>query len=581
MSFLDLRPTPPSAQPDAPVRWSTYSRQPLLMSWPVVLCLLLILLLPGLIGRDPWRGDDAEQFGVIAQLLSGGSWLTPMFQQEVWNQSPLYYWVNALIAWPFTFFLDIPDAARIGNLFWVALAAYALYQAAKASLAQQDAMTLIFLMFGAPGLMLTTHETQPDLAVMAGYAVFFWGTSRLCFDKVVPGSPLAALGLGITILAGGLPLGLPLVIVLVGLILSRPRLRLNSLIALLLGLLLGVTWFIHAAAFADTSASNLADALFEALWPATSLRNAQEIPAHLLTFTKLLAWTTWPAWPIALWTLWRRRLTFWRRDNIIPLTVLLVALLIQVCTAAARPSKSLVLLMPMLLLATASVTHLRRGAANLLDAFTLTLFTLTAGFVWLGWAAMHFGWPESLAQTVIRLEPGFKTSLTLIPPAIAFLLTIGWFVLMRNIPRSPVRGIQHWFTGITLIWALVVALWLPWLDHGMSFTGLGKQLARQIDTPGCVATYLVDDDARAALSYQLGRDMPRAHIAAGKTCLWLLVQTPGNQTETRLPKSWTSGNKIWSGHRRGNRAERYTLYQRNATALPVAESSDPSAIRQP
>lgn len=80
MSFLDLRPTPPSAQPDAPVRWSTYSRQPLLMSWQVALCLLLVLLIPGLIGRDPWRGDDAEQFGVIAQLLQGGSWLVPAFQ---------------------------------------------------------------------------------------------------------------------------------------------------------------------------------------------------------------------------------------------------------------------------------------------------------------------------------------------------------------------------------------------------------------------------------------------------------------------------------------------------------------------
>ena len=80
MSFLDLRPTPPSAQPDAPVRWSTYSRQPLLMSGQVALCLLLVLVIAGLIGRDPWRGDDAEQFGVIAQLLQGGSWLVPAFQ---------------------------------------------------------------------------------------------------------------------------------------------------------------------------------------------------------------------------------------------------------------------------------------------------------------------------------------------------------------------------------------------------------------------------------------------------------------------------------------------------------------------
>ena len=565
MSFLDLRPTPPSAQADAPVRWSTYSRQPLLMGWPVALCLALILLLPGLIGRDPWRGDDAEQFGVIAQLLAGGSWLTPMFQQEAWGQPPLYYWVNALIAWPFTVFLDLADAARIGNLFWVGLSIYALYETARNTLSQEDSHVLPFLMLGAPGLMLSAHETQPDLAIMAGYAIFFWGASRICFEKVMPGSPLAALGLGITILAGGLPLGLPLMLALFGLFLVKPRLRLNTLVALLLGLLIGFSWFIHAAAFADQSTPHLADALFEAIWPTADIRSAQEIPTQLLSFIKLIAWATWPAWPIALWTIWRRRLTFWHRENLIPLAVLLITLAIQIGTASARPSKSLVLLVPILLLATASVTHLRRGAANLLDAFTLTLFTFTAGFVWLGWAAMQFGWPEALAHTVTRLEPGFKTTLTLIPPALAFLLTIGWFVLMRNIPRSPVRGIQHWFTGITLVWALVVALWLPWLDHGMSFTRLGDQLAQQIDSPGCIATYHVDAGARAALSHQLQRPMPRSAIAAGKSCAWLLTEAPGNQTELRLPKAWEGANKVWAGHRRGNRAERYTLYYRSTT----------------
>lgn len=568
MSFLDLRPTPPSAQPDAPVRWSTYSRQPLLMSWPVALCLLLVLLIPGLIGRDPWRGDDAEQFGVIAQLLQGGSWLVPAFQLESWDQSPLYYWVNALIAWPFSAFLSLPDAARVGNLFWVGIALYALYEAAKTFLSAEEAHVLPFLMLGAPGLMLTAHETQPDLAIMAGYAIFFWGTSRLCFERVSPGSLLTALGLGITILAGGLPIAMPLVITLLGLFLFKPRLRLNTLIGLLLGLLIGLSWFIHAAAFGDPGTGNFADALFKAIWPINALRDLQEIPASLLNFIKLVAWTSWPTWPIAAWTLWRRRLTFWHRQNLIPLGVLLLAFMLEVATTSTRPSKSLVLLAPMLLLATASVTHLRRGAANLLDAFTLTLFTLTAGFIWLGWIAMHFAWPAALAQTITRLEPGFSTPLTLLAPAIAFLLTIGWFVLMRNIPRSPVRGIQHWFTGVTLTWALAVALWLPWIDHGMSFTRLGNQINKQLTGTGCIASYRVADDARAALSYQLQRSMPRSVLSASKSCPWLLVETPGHQPEVRLPTHWENADKLWSGHRRGNRAERYTLYRRIGTVTP-------------
>ncbi len=538
------------------------------MGWPVAVCLALVLLLPGLVGRDPWRGDDAEHFGVILQLLQGGSWLTPTFQSEVWNQSPLYYWVNALIAWPFSLFLSLPDAARIGNLFWVGTTLYALYQAALTTLSNDDARVLPFLALSAPGLMLSAHETQPDLAIMTGYALFFWGASRLCFEKVSPGSLLTALGIGVTLLSGGLCITLPLISVLLGLFLIKPRLRLNTLIALMLGLLIGFSWFIHAAAFGEPQTANFADALFEAIWPVTTLRNLSELPSATLSFVKLLAWATWPAWPIAAWTFWRRRLTFWHRETIIPLAVFFGALAFDVMSVAPRPSKSLVLLMPMLLLATASVTHLRRGAANMLDAFTLTLFTFTAAFVWLGWSAIHFGWPSHLSETVTRLEPGFRTPLTVVAPAVAFLLTIGWFVLMRNIPRSPVRGIQHWFAGITLIWALVVALWSPWLDHGMTFNRMAAQLNQQISAPGCIATYKVSDDARAALSYELNRAMPRSAIPSGKSCRWLLTETPGNQSDVKPPKAWEAATKIWTGHRRGNRAERYTLYYRPTDDLP-------------
>lgn len=538
------------------------------MGWPVAVCLALVLLLPGLVGRDPWRGDDAEHFGVILQLLQGGSWLTPTFQSEVWNQSPLYYWVNALIAWPFSLFLSLPDAARIGNLFWVGTTLYALYQAALTTLSNDDARVLPFLALSAPGLMLSAHETQPDLAIMTGYALFFWGASRLCFEKVSPGSLLTALGIGVTLLSGGLCITLPLISVLLGLFLIKPRLRLNTLIALMLGLLIGFSWFIHAAAFGEPQTANFADALFEAIWPVTTLRNLSELPSATLSFVKLLAWATWPAWPIAAWTFWRRRLTFWHRETIIPLAVFFGALTFDVMSVAPRPSKSLVLLMPMLLLATASVTHLRRGAANMLDAFTLTLFTFTAAFVWLGWSAIHFGWPSHLSETVTRLEPGFRTPLTVVAPAVAFLLTIGWFVLMRNIPRSPVRGIQHWFAGITLIWALVVALWSPWLDHGMTFNRMAAQLNQQISAPGCIATYKVSDDARAALSYELNRAMPRSAIPSGKSCRWLLTETPGNQSDVKPPKAWEAATKIWTGHRRGNRAERYTLYYRPTDDLP-------------
>ncbi len=70
----------------------------------------------------------------------------------------------------------------------------------------------------------------------------------------------------------------------------------------MLGLLIGFSWFIHAAAFGEPQTANFADALFEAIWPVTTLRNLSELPSATLSFVKLLAWATWPAWPIAAWT---------------------------------------------------------------------------------------------------------------------------------------------------------------------------------------------------------------------------------------------------------------------------------------
>ncbi|MFM8340167.1 MAG: hypothetical protein ACKN9C_09300, partial [Fluviibacter sp.] len=58
-------------------------------------------------------------------------------------------------------------------------------------------------------------------------------------------------------------------------------------------------------------------------------------------------------------------------------------------------------------------------------------------------------------------------------------------------------------------------------------------------------------------------------LSASKSCPWLLVETPGHQPEVRLPAYWENSEKLWSGHRRGNRAERYTLYRRAGSVTPT------------
>ena len=56
----------------------------------VVLCTAWILL--GLIGHDPWKPDEAQNFGVVYQLLKGRDWVIPLLAGEPYvDKPPLIY----------------------------------------------------------------------------------------------------------------------------------------------------------------------------------------------------------------------------------------------------------------------------------------------------------------------------------------------------------------------------------------------------------------------------------------------------------------------------------------------------------
>ena len=44
-------------------------------AWVALLCIAWII--PGVVGHDPWKPDEAYTFGVVYDMLRGGSWLVP------------------------------------------------------------------------------------------------------------------------------------------------------------------------------------------------------------------------------------------------------------------------------------------------------------------------------------------------------------------------------------------------------------------------------------------------------------------------------------------------------------------------
>jgi len=84
--------------------------------WIALLCLAWIV--PGVIGHDPWKPDEAYTFGVVYDILRGGSWLVPTLTGEPFlDEPPLYYLTAAASGVLFSGLLPLHDAARLATAF--------------------------------------------------------------------------------------------------------------------------------------------------------------------------------------------------------------------------------------------------------------------------------------------------------------------------------------------------------------------------------------------------------------------------------------------------------------------------------
>ena len=126
------------------------------------------------------------------------------------------------------------------------------------------------------------------------------------------------------------------------------------------------------------------------------------------------------------------------------------------------------LLPPLALLGAAQLDGLRRGAAAFINWFGIMAFGLIAVFLWLGFFAMNYGWPAKLAERAAYFSPYYTPDIDPIPMAVALLFTPLW---LWAITRKNIRGRQavtNWAAGVTLAWALLMTLFLPWLDAAKS-----------------------------------------------------------------------------------------------------------------
>jgi 4-amino-4-deoxy-L-arabinose transferase-like glycosyltransferase len=568
-----------------------------------------LYILPGLIGRDPWK-DDAASFGIMWTTAHGGfqDWLLPNIAGlPAPEEGPLAFWLGALCIKLFGWLLGDVLAARMSTVGIFVLGTVSLWQTAfrlgRRSEAQPlrlafggqpepddygrtlaDTAVLIYL--GCLGLLLQSHET---LAVTLQGSLLAWFLYRSVRYIEEPNTRNAVLT-GVVLGTLALTRGIASPIVMLGALFlcnrflkmpARPTLR-NLGLAAGTAVLVMLVWILPAVLVKPYNQSPVSEWL---AWNATQL----SMPSwnSIKAFFRVGIWFCWPAWPFAAWAAWA-----WRRQHgmlhiILPTGLVGLLVLLVLCDPVPENGDLLKLLPPMALMAAFGLPTMKRGTINAIDWFSVMVLSLLGGLIWLFWVAKLTGWPAQFAKNALKLLPGFKPEFGIVAFIVAAATTVGWFLLVHwRLSRQPSvlwRAVVLSSGGLITLWVLLMTLFMPDLNYGKSYASVAQQIAARLPANAdCIATN-VGPAQRASFAY-FGH-LPFAGVEGGK-CSYLLLQDSLKKTaddghgdaarqsvlqtgdgprggevvlEDFRPRDWAL---LWEGRRPSDRDERFRLYQR-------------------
>jgi 4-amino-4-deoxy-L-arabinose transferase-like glycosyltransferase len=558
-----------------------------------LLLFCLAYVLPGFLGRVPWKRDDITTFGYMAELARGGSgWWHPTLgglPPEV--DALLPYWLGAWFIQLTPQGVPADLAARLPFVLLLVLTLvstwYGTYYLARNPMAQPVAFAFggeahptdyaraiadggLLAFVACLGLAQLSHETTPALAQLCFTALLFYAAAALPYRPLAPGLGAGVALTGLT-LSGAPFLALVLGLGSAGIYLLSPASSVTD----------SSQKQLKAAGLAGLTLAVAALATYLDLW-----RWRIDLPqADLVEWQslgRLFLWFTWPAWPLAMWTLWRwrRQLRSARFTGLhlwLPLWFVAVASAATLTTSAAE--RSLLLALPALaVLAAFALPTLSRSMGALIDWFTLVFFTGCALVIWVVWFSMQTGFPAQPAANVARLAPGFSHSFSFFTFLIAFCASLAWAWLVKwrvGRHRAAIwKSLVLPAGGAALCWLLLMTLWLPLLDFARSYAPMVRQATTLMPkAPGCVAIFGLSRSQTAAFAFH--GDLVLQALDAQTTCQWLIADMSATTQGSDILSS-----KVWALRRTvGHPAERKEslgLFERQPHITPP-----PAAVETP
>lgn len=535
----------------------------------IFIALVLAYLLPGLVGHDPWKQDETYIFGIIQHLLETGDWVVPTLAGEPFMEKPpLFYWLAAGLAHLFHPWLSLHDGARLATGVFTGITCVATGWTANRWWGEGRGRMAVLALLACLGSVYYSHLMLTDVPLVTGFAVAGCGFV-LARTKSVAAGILIGCGTGIGFLSKGVlaPGVLGVTAVLLPVLFREWRDR-RYFISLAIALAVSLPWLLiwpialyqrsydlfmqwfwdnNVGRFFGFSVSKLGAPHSDGFWRET------------------LPYFTFPALPLALLTLWRKRASLLREAPIqFSLILFGVMMSVLVVSASARPNYALPLLFPIALVAAPAALELNAKFDLAWDWIARILFGALAIALWWIWGSMmahhvppHIEWIGRILP--LDFVPAFETANFIA----AVLLTIGALALWIILPKFPARGLTSWVCGLALCWGLLATLWLSWVDAAKSYRSVYLEMNHFLPANhGCIASIGLNESEKGMLRYFLGILTQRKELVPNADCPLLLID--GLITEPPSELHSDQWKLLWHGARPGDTREQFWLFSKTA-----------------
>lgn len=559
-----------------------------------LLLLCVAYVLPGFWGRSPWKSQDLEALGYMLQLAQpatgeAANWFKPSLLGQYDSQLALLpYWLGALfLQWAPSGWEDVFARLPFVGMLGLTLAAtwYAVYALARHPAAQPVAFAFggeakpsdyaraladggLLALLACLGLARLAHEATPALSQLCSASLIFVGLSTLPRRRLISGGAVALGMLGLALsgapsVALWLGLGGSLIRAFAPTDPTQGRMRMLDLGLLALLCLLCIT-----------------TAIALDLWRWRVVPNSL-LDLHVLG--KLMLWFTWPAWPLALWSLWRWRAQLkqvWLSPHL-ALPLWFIAVTAGATWLTGMSDRALLLALPgTAALAAFALPTLRRSLGALIDWFTLLFFSICAVTIWVIWVAMQTGFPAQPAANVARLAPGFLPEFSAPSFALALLATLAWSWLVKW--RIGHHRAALWksmvlpASGAVLCWLLLMSLWLPLLNFARSYGSMVQKVQLVTGTASCLQYAGISQAQGAAFLFHAQVHLLPASQPS-RECPWLVMDERNQSLLAERLKTlgWTPDT---TATRLNDRYDRILIY-RPTHPIEINTSDWPDAAK--